>query len=178
VAQPDTNNEKLTENSGNSELDDLKKALDEQKTRSEINLAGWQRAQADFQNYKRFAEQDKADTCKYANAGLLSAILPVLDDFERALASVTDETTTAKLLEGLNLINRKFKDTLHKQGVIQIQSLGMEFDPHTMEAITCAKGQKDVVVQELERGYKLQDKVIRPAKVIVGSGEEDMKEEK
>jgi molecular chaperone GrpE len=177
VAQPDTNIEDQPENKANHEMEELQKELAEQKSKSEANLTGWQRAQADFVNYKRFAEQDKAETIKFANAGLLAAILPIMDDFERALASIPGEKDNEKWIEGLNLINRKFKDTLHKQGVVQIQALGMEFDPNIMDAITIAKGKKDIVVQELERGYKIGDKVIRPARVIVGSGEEDIKEE-
>jgi molecular chaperone GrpE len=177
VVQADSNTENKPENNMNKEVEELRKALVEEKSKSEANLAGWQRAQADFVNYKRFTEQDKAESSKFANAGLLAVILPIMDDFERALAAVPEEKSNEKWVEGFNLINRKFKDTLHKQGVTQIQALGMEFDPHIMEAMSCGKGPKDIVIQELERGYKLQDKIIRPARVIVGCGEEDIKEE-
>jgi molecular chaperone GrpE len=177
VVQADSNIENAPENSCNQELEDMKKALAEEKNRSEANLAGWQRAQADFVNFKRFAEQEKAETSKFANAGLLASILPIVDDFERALAAIPEDKHTGKWAEGFTLINRKFKDTLHKQGVTPIQALGMEFDPRIMEAMSTGKGPKDIVIQELERGYKLLDKVIRPARVIVGSGESDNKEE-
>ncbi len=70
-----------------------------------------------------------------------------------------------------------FRIRLQKQGVTHINAVGQEFDPHVMEAVTCGKGKKDMVVQELEKGYKLHDKVIRPAKVIVGSGEEEANKE-
>jgi molecular chaperone GrpE len=182
VIQPDSekenNSENLKSENGVAEenIEDLKKALTEATTKAEANLIGWQRAQADFSNYKRYAEQDKAETCKFANAGLLSSILPILDDFDRALATIPPEEK-ANWVEGLKLIDRKLRDTLTKQGVTPIQALGMEFDPRTMEAITVAKGQRDMVVQELERGYKLQDKVIRPAKVIVGNGEKPEEKE-
>ncbi len=176
-AEPNREPEKRTESNETANPEELKKALAEEKAKAEANLAGWQRAQADFINYKRFAEQEKVETCKFANVGLLAAILPILDDLERALAVIPPEDSNKKWVEGLSLINRKFKDILHKQGVTQIQALGMEFDPHFMEAITFGKGNKDTVVQEIERGYKLQDRVIRPAKVIVGSGEEEAKKE-
>ncbi len=158
-------------------LEEQKKALEEQKSKCEANLAGWQRAQADFINYKRFAEQDKAETCKYANINLLANILPVIDDFDRALASIPTEQSDNKWVEGLKLIDQKLKDTLKKQGVTHIDALGQEFDPYVMEAMSCGNGKKDIVIQELEKGYKLYDKVIRPAKVIVGSGEEEPKKE-
>jgi molecular chaperone GrpE len=103
--------------------------------------------------------------------------LPALDDFERALATVPPEESDNKWVEGLKLIDRKFKDILQKQGVTYINAAGQVFDPYVMEAVSCGKGKKDIVIEELEKGYKLSDKVIRPAKVIVGSGEEEPKME-
>jgi molecular chaperone GrpE len=153
------------------ENEELKKALTEEKSKCELNLSRWQRAQADFVNYKRYAEQEKSDTCKFANTNLLLNLLPVLDDFDRALDAIPD--SEHKWVEGLKLIDRKLRDTLQKMGVEPIQSLGEEFDPHVMEAVSCGKGKKDTVLMELEKGYKLYDKVIRPAKVIVGTGEEE-----
>ncbi len=154
-------------------VEELKKSLAEETARADTNMAGWQRAQADFQNYKRFTEQEKVETVKYANVNLLLNILPTLDDFERALAAMPTGEDHDKWVEGFQLIDRKFRSTLEKLGVTPIQALGEEFDCRTMEAVSCAKGKKDIVIQELEKGYKLQDKVIRPAKVIVGSGEEE-----
>jgi molecular chaperone GrpE len=159
------------------ELEELQKALTEQTAKAEANLIGWQRAQADFINFKRYVEQEKADSAKFANAVLLNSILPVLDDLERALASIPVEEANKKWLEGVKLVDRKFRDTLEKQGVSCIKAEGQEFDPHCMEALTTCAGKKDVVIQELEKGYKLFDKVIRPAKVMVGSGESQANEE-
>jgi molecular chaperone GrpE len=159
-------------------IEDLKKALAEEKARAEANLSGWQRAQADFVNYKRFTEQDKAESLKFANANLLVNILPVLDDLERALAAIPSKESHHKWVEGFKMIDHKFHAILEKMGVKPILSLGMEYDYRTMEAVTSIKGKKDQVISELEKGYTLQDKVIRPAKVVVGSGEEpSVKEE-
>jgi molecular chaperone GrpE len=169
------NTENRIETSEN--IEELKKALESEKARAEANLAGWQRAQADFINYKRFAEQEKTETIKFANVALLQSILPVLDDFERALSAVPPEDAQKPWVEGLKLIDRKFRDTLEKSGISPIKAVGEEFDCRLMEAITCVPGKKDIVVQELEKGYLLQDKVIRPAKVLVGSGEEQVKKE-
>jgi molecular chaperone GrpE len=161
----------------NSDSEELKIALAEEKSKCELNLTRWQRAQADFINYKRYAEQEKSDTCKFANTNLLLNILPVVDDFQRALNAVPHSEIKHKWLEGLKLVERKFQDALQKQGVEPINSVGEVFDPRFMEAITCGKGPKDIVLVELEKGYKLYDKVIRPAKVIVGTGEEELKGE-
>jgi molecular chaperone GrpE len=166
------------ERAGESEnIEDLKKALAEEKSKTEANLARWQRTQADFTNYKRFAEQDKVETSKYAAANMLVNILPVIDDFERAVAAIPPEQHHNKWMEGLRMIQRKFRDTLEKQGVTPIVALGMEFDPRFMDAMSQGPGKRDVVVMELEKGYKLQDKVIRPARVVVGNGEQVNKEE-
>ncbi len=159
-------------NPDDDSVDNLKRVLAEEKTRADANLIGWQRAQADFSNYKRFVEQDKAESLKYANAALWVNILPVLDDLERAVAAIPHKESHHKWIEGFKMIDRKFRGIMEKQGVTPILSLGMEFDYRTMEGLTSAKGPKDSVIQELEKGYKLQDKVIRPAKVVVGNGEE------
>jgi molecular chaperone GrpE len=172
MGQPDIENGQENENITADNIDELKKALAEEKSRSEENLARWQRAQADFVNYKRFAEQDKAETCKYANANLLLNLLPVIDDFRRALSVVPPEESDSKWVEGFKLIDRKFQDVLGKQGVTCINATGEEFDPRCMEALASGKGKKDIVVLEIQPGYKLNEKVICPAKVIVGSGEE------
>jgi molecular chaperone GrpE len=168
--------EKVEELPEIKDIEELKKALADETARADANMAGWQRAQADFQNYKRFAEQDKVETVKYANVNLLTNLLPTLDDFERALAAIPSGEDHDQWIEGFKLIDRKFRGTLEKLGVTPITSLGEEFDCRTMEAMSCARGKKDIVVQELEKGYKLQDKVIRPAKVIVGTGEEENQE--
>ena len=173
----DQEQEKQPETGKDENIEVLLKALAEEKAKAEANLAGWQRAQADFVNYKRFVEQEKLETSKYANASLLMNILPILDDLERALANVPHGEHKKAWVEGFKLIDHKFKDTLGKIGLSGIKSVGEEFDCRTMDAMTCAPGKKDIVLQELEKGYKLQDRIIRPAKVIVGSGEEVNKEE-
>jgi molecular chaperone GrpE len=177
MVQPDSENVNNSQILEEDEIEKLKTALTEEKSKCETNLAGWQRAQADFINYKRFAEQEKTEIGKYASISLMSNLLPVIDDFERAIASIPPKESDSRWVEGLKLIDRKFQDTLQKQGISCIETIGKEFDPYVMEAVSCSKGKKDVVILELEKGYKLQDKVIRPAKVIVGSGEEEGKKE-
>jgi molecular chaperone GrpE len=174
VVEPESEMDNVPEVVENCE--ELKKSLAEEQAKAEANFIGWQRAQADFVNFKRFAEQEKTETLKFANVGLLSNIIPVLDDIERALAAVPPKQAEQKWVEGFKLIERKFRDTLDKQGVKCMQTLGEEFDCRVMEAVTVLPGKKDVVLLELEKGYQLLDKVIRPAKVAVGSGEEGEKD--
>jgi molecular chaperone GrpE len=161
----------------NDSIENLRKVLSEEKARADANLAGWQRAQADFANYKRRAEQERADTCKYASENMAVSILPVLDDLERAIANIPPEDADRDWVQGMKLIDRKFRNILEKQGITKMDCVGEEFDCRRMEAVTTVPGQKDIVVQELEKGYKMQDKVIRPAKVMVGKGEESQDEQ-
>ena len=170
--QSSSDNEKNKEIPEASKIEELTSALAESKARCDANLAGWQRAQADYANLKRISEQEKADICKYANAGLLANILPVIDDLERAMAMVPEDLKGNKWVKGLIMINQKLVDTLEKQGITQIKAVGEEFDPRFMDAITCCPGKKDIVAHEVEKGYKLNDRVIRPAKVVVGTGED------
>jgi molecular chaperone GrpE len=154
------------------EVSVLQKALEEARSEAEKNLAGWQRAQADLLNFKRRSEQEREETVNSANACLLLAILPVLDDFERAFAAIPDEHRQEPWLEGMEMIQQKLKTALEAQGLCQIEALGKPFDPQWQEAIMCCPGEKDIVMQEVKKGYTLNDRLLRPSSVIVGSGED------
>jgi len=159
-----------------AELEDieaLKQALAEEKTRAEANLAGWQRAQADFINYKRRSEQEKEEISKFANSMLMLKLLPILDDWERALASIPDDQTNLSWVDGIRLIERKFRGILEAEGLSPITAVGEPFDPNLHEAAMQGKGKEGIVVDELQKGYKFYDRVIRPARVVVGNGEEE-----
>lgn len=153
----------------------LRQALAEEKARAEANLAGWQRIQADFINYKRRTEQEKEEIGEYANSMLVLSLLPVLDDLERALTSIPDELDELSWVDGVRLIERKLRTTLEAQGLSPIEALGEPFDPNIHEAAMQGKGKEGIVVEELQKGYKFQDRVIRPAKVVVGGGEDEGK---
>ncbi len=149
----------------------LEAALAEAKAQAEANLAGWQRAQADFANFRRRAEQEKEETAKFGCVNLLKSVLPVLDDFERATAALPEGKAEEAWCVGVKLIERKLRSTLEAQGVSAIKALGEPFDPRFHEAVREAKGPEGTVIEEVQKGYKFFDRVIRPAKVVVGSGE-------
>ena len=152
-------------------------ALAEARQKAEEYLANWQRTQADFVNYKRRTEQERLDFNSFANANLITGLLPVLDDLERALAAIPEEFAGHDWVEGVRLVERKFKTSLEGQGVKPILALGMAFDPNFHEAVRQDKGQEGTVIGEFQKGYLLHDKLLRPARVVVGNGEEDIKEE-
>jgi molecular chaperone GrpE len=149
----------------------LKKELAELKAKVELNLAGWQRAQADSVNYKRRAEQEREETAKFANASLVLSLLPILDDFERAVTSCPQELAGLAWVEGIWLIERKLRASLEVQGLSPIPALGEPFDPRLHEAVRQAEGKEGIVLEEMQKGYKFLDRVLRPARVVVGNGE-------
>ncbi len=163
------------------EIDDaesLKQALAEEKERAEDYLANWQRAQADFINYKRRTEQERQDFNRFANANLILSLLPVLDDLERALGSMPPaKTSKHSWVEGVRLVERNFRSAMEAQGLTPIKALGEPFDPNFHEALRQAKGKEGIVIEEFQKGYMLGDRVLRPAKVVVGNGEEAEKED-
>ncbi len=142
----------------------------EVKSEAETYLDNWKRTQADFLNYKRRCEQEKEDTVKFGNSMLLLALLPVLDDLQRALGSVPKDIDNIPWVEGIRLIERKFNKCLDSQGVKVIKTEGEAFDPNIHEAALHVDGEDGMIINELQKGYKLYDRVIRPAMVAVGNG--------
>ena len=151
----------------------LAKQLAEERQRAESFYASWQRSAADFANFKRRTEQERADATRFANAMLIVNILPVLDDLERALQSVSKELAGLTWVDGIQIIYRKLQMVLEAQGLKPIEAVGKAFDPNAHEAVLRAPGEEGIVLAELQRGYMLHDRVIRPALVKVGNGEAD-----
>ncbi|MFH1032476.1 MAG: nucleotide exchange factor GrpE [Chloroflexota bacterium] len=162
--EPTTKAEVVTE----EDIEVLKKALSEAKAKAEANLAGWQRAQADFTNYKNRLEQEKIETIKWANFKVIESLMPVLDDLERALASLPKELAEVSWVNGIKLIDRKVRDILEAQGLSTIKAVGEPFDPRFHEAVRQAKGKEGIVIEEMQKGYMFRDRVIRPSQVAVG----------
>jgi molecular chaperone GrpE len=159
------------------DVEALKKALAEEKEKAEGYLANWQRAQADFINYKRRVEQEKEEISKFANSVLMLNLLPILDDLERAFASIPPRLARVTWVDGISLIERKLQASLEALGLSQIKAVGEPFDPQLHEAAMHGKGKEGIVIEELQKGYKLHDRVIRPSMVVVGNGEEEEKKE-
>ncbi len=132
-------------------------------------FARYQRLAADFENFKRRARQDMADRTQYANEHLLAQLLPLLDNFQRALEQAPAGVDAA-WAEGVHLIARQFEDILQTQGVHSIQAVGERFDPNQHEAVGSEESdehQEGMVVAEVQRGYRLRDRVLRPTLVKI-----------
>lgn len=163
----------LEEAAPEEDIDSLKQALAEQREKAESYLANWQRAQADFINYKKRVEQERGETARFASGSLVQSLLPVLDDLERALENVPEELADDGWVDGINLIYRKFMTILEEIGVCHIQAVGEEFDPHVHDCVLVGEGEEGKVLEEFQKGYRLHDRVLRPARVKVGREESD-----
>jgi len=128
---------------------------------------------SEFDNFRKRTQKEKLELYKTASEDVMAALLPVLDDFERALKVSEENGVDAGHLEGVELIYNKFRKTLEQKGLECMDSQGKEFDTDFHEAITNipapSPDMKGKVVDVIEKGYKLNDKVIRFAKVVVGS---------
>ncbi|MBI4498142.1 MAG: nucleotide exchange factor GrpE [Chloroflexi bacterium] len=151
-------------------VEELRQALAEERNKAERYLANWQRAQADFINYRRRTEQERTEQSKYAGAFLIVQLLPVLDDLERALNSVSATLAGFSWVDGIRLISRKLQMVLEAQGLAEVPAQGERFDPSVHEAVHFVEGEEGRVMSVIQKGYRLHDRVIRPALVVVGKG--------
>lgn len=146
-------------------------SIEEEREKAQTYLQNWQRAAADFANYKRRVEQDREEWARLANAALIINVLPLLDDLERALDNVDAQLAGLTWLDGIRLIHRKFQQLLEANGVSEIPADGQDFDPNVHEAVMFGEGEEGKVIGVVQKGYGLGARVIRPAMVIVGQGQ-------
>jgi molecular chaperone GrpE len=129
------------------------------------------RAQAEFQNFRRRMEKDRMDLLEYAGTEALRTLLPVLDDFERALkVEVRDQETAKEYVKGMDLIYQRLYEGLKKLGLQPIVSTGQPFDPHihhAVEMVETAEAADHTVLDEFQRGYNFKGRLLRPAMVKV-----------
>jgi len=139
------------------------------KTKMAEYLDGWKRAKADYLNLKKETEAQLRDTVMFANASLLFELLPVLDNFDRAITHLPNQEKETDWAKGVIQIQKQLKDIMKIEGVEKIKTVGSKFNPELHEAITMEekKGESGTISEELEAGYQLNKKVIRPAKVKV-----------
>ncbi|MBL7909257.1 MAG: nucleotide exchange factor GrpE [Bacteroidia bacterium] len=142
--------------------------------KEELSVANdkYLRLYSDFENYKRRLAKERIELIKTAGADVITSLLPIIDDFERAMKAQENTSDVTALKEGIQLIFQKLNNTLTQQGLTAIESINKPFDTDLHEAITSIPADDDkkgLVVDEIEKGYMLNDKVVRHAKVVVGS---------
>jgi molecular chaperone GrpE len=164
------------------ELTALRKELETVKAQAQEYLDGWQRARAEMSNLRKRFERDQEEYTRLANAGLITRILPVLDDFERAFQTVPDNLRELTWVDGVFLIWRKLQAILEAEGLKPIEAVGKQFDPMLHEAVMqeeTSEHEDGEVLSELQKGYKLHDRVLRPSMVKVAKHvEPEAREEK
>ena len=168
------------DNPQESEVSMLMEQLEEQQREISRVKEMLQREQADHINYRRRIDQQKEEIQQRANANLLSGLLPIFDDFARALAHAPESEDYRPWMEGIWIVNRNFNNMLESFGIEQIQAEGVMFDPMEHEAILYedkADYSDGTVVSVLRNGYKLHGRVLRPAQVTVSKRSVDVYEE-
>ncbi|MBA9085156.1 molecular chaperone GrpE [Fontibacillus solani] len=128
------------------------------------------RTQADFDNFRRRTQKEKEELGKYASAKLITELLPVVDNFERALSTISDTTEAASYAKGVEMILRQFEGILQTEGLTAMETVGQPFNPEYHQAIMQVESEdheEGIIVEELQKGYLLKDKVLRPAMVKV-----------
>ncbi|MBP0723701.1 nucleotide exchange factor GrpE [Bacillus sp. RG28] len=128
------------------------------------------RLHADFENYKRRALLDQQSMMTYRAQSIVTDILPVLDNFERALQVESTDEQTKSVLQGLEMVYRQLVEAVKKEGVEEIPALGQQFDPNVHQAVmqeSDSSKESNEILQEFQKGYKLKDRVIRPSMVKV-----------
>ena len=151
------------------EIEMLKSQVEEKEKQGEENYDRFLRAQAELENYKKRVEREKSSLIQYGNEELIKAILPVIDNLERALVHPPGENPDG-LLEGIKITHNQLLQVLEKFGVTRIAAVGEPFDPSKHEAmmqVESADHEPNTVVSELQRGYFLKDRLLRPAMVSV-----------
>ena len=153
------------------QLQEAERALAKTREQAEEHLRSWQRAAADFSNYKRRTEEDRRAADLFANAVLLGRLLAVLDDFDRALDNVPEDAHES-WVEGVRLVERKLRGVLDAEGVTPIEAIGQPFDPNLHEAVVheeTVEAPDNTVIGEVQKGYLLHERVLRPSLVRVAN---------
>jgi len=152
------------------EIEELKKKLEEAEKLKNEYLAGWQRARADFLNYKKEELERLGEMVKYAGETLILKILPILDNFEIAEKKLPEDLKNNENVKGILQIKNQILNFLKEQGVEEIKSVGERFDPNfheVVEEVEMKDKEPGTIVEEIQKGYKINGRLLRPAKVKV-----------
>lgn len=168
-ADIESDREDQAENNNETMIKELKEKITHLEAEYEKTYDRMLRIQAEFDNYKKRTQREKAAERKYRSQDLATQLLPALDNFERALAIEATEETKS-ILEGISMVYEQIKEALKSEGIEEIEAVGKEFDPNLHHAVMQVEEEdqaSNTVVEVLQKGYQLKDRVIRPAMVKV-----------
>jgi molecular chaperone GrpE len=168
--EPRTEEQPIEDEAPVDELTSVSKERDEY-------LDALQRLKAEFDNYRKRVARDQQELAVRAHERLVKELVPILDDLERALEAVVQHEG-AQLEEGVRLVHRSLGDLLTREGLTEVETAG-KFDPHTQEALLSQPSDEEEgsIIQVLQKGYKLGDRVVRPARVVISQGSESQRAE-
>jgi molecular chaperone GrpE len=149
---------------------ELQERLEQLEAERDEHLADLKRVAAEFENYRKRTARDQESLVARAHERLVKELLPVVDDLERALEAAA-EHEEAKLEEGVRLVHRELRSALAKEGLVEIETNG-SFDPHVHEALLTQPSESDegAIIEVIQKGYRLGDRVLRPARVVISQG--------
>ena len=155
----------------------LPEELKDERDKAQFYLSNWQRAQADLENYRKRVQQDRSEALSTASGAMLTKLLGAVDDLDRAFARPSTEMRKKEWVDGVRLSFQKLKTALESEGLNAIDALGKPFDPRYHEAVMRRSGDDGMVLEELQKGYTLKGRLLRPSMVVVGTGEDGDSEE-
>ena len=162
------------------ETEKLKKEIDAKDNESKENYDKFLRLNAEFDNFKKRTQREKADSFKYAGEKVIRDIIPIIDDLERALHSTKNNDKVEDLSKGVEMIMNKIKNILGSVGAQQFNSLDQIFDPNKHEAVSkivTTEHEHNTIIEELRKGYMFHDRLLRPAMVVVAENVSEKEKE-
>jgi len=161
------------EGEATDELEALRRELEDAHAKEAEYLDGWQRARAELANARKRFQREQQQSYSNAKADVLVRLLPIIDDFERALETLPEDLQDHRWVEGIKLIQCKAQGLLEQEGVTPIDAVSQEFDPLLHQAVThepCDDVPEGHVIGQMQRGYRLGDRVLRPCMARVSAG--------
>jgi len=166
-----TPSEETVEKSAEERINELEEALSVKEAEAKNNWDKFLRERADLENYRKRVQREKEEILKYGNESLIMEVLPVIDNMERALSHASEEPNNEAIIEGIRLTHAMLLTALKKFGLVPIETeRGCPFDPafhQAMHQVVCSDFPYNTVVEELQRGYMINERLLRPAMVSV-----------
>jgi molecular chaperone GrpE len=156
-----------------AEPEELHQELEQARAKEAEYLDGWQRARAELANARKRFERERQQSYANAKADMLTRLLPIVDDFGRAMETIPQDLEGHRWIEGVQLVRRKLQSLLDQDGVVPIEAVDQEFDPLLHQAVTYEPSEEVDMghnIEELQTGYRMGDRVLRPSMVRVSSG--------
>jgi molecular chaperone GrpE len=176
---PPSEKDRTEEKNELTSMEKLEAQLEEKTRESAEYFDKWLRIRAEFENYKKRMQKERGDLLKFGNESLLKALLPVLDNLNRAIEHGKKANESSSILEGVEMVQKEFLNILERFGVRPVEAVGEMFDPEKHEAISHEEHEVDSnrIITSVQDGYFYHDRLLRPARVVVSKGKAEPQKE-